>query len=134
MCPVYRGLKPDLYYAEPYVTAGNIDGPDSENFGRGGWTWYSGSGSWMQKVAYNWICGIRASRKGLVIDPCIPKNWHGFTAKRFFRGGYYYITVKNPQKVNKGVKKVYIDGKEHGSNIIPPPKKKKTYAVTVIMG
>ena len=74
MNPIYRGANPDHYYGEPYVTPGNVDGPDSPNFGRGGWTWYSGSGSWMQKVAYNWICGIRASLEGLVVDPCIPKN------------------------------------------------------------
>ncbi len=134
MCPIYRAHKTDLYCVEPYVTPGNIDGPDSENFGRGGWTWYSGSGSWMNKVAYNWICGIRASREGLVIDPCIPKKWKGFRAKRLFRGSYYFITVKNPNGVNKGVRELYVDGKLQSKNIVAPSGRKRIFEVTAIMG
>jgi cellobiose phosphorylase len=134
MCPVYRSLDSDKYLAEPYVTPGNVDGPDSEKFGRGGWTWYSGSGSWMQKVAYNWICGIRASREGLIVDPCIPKGWPGFKAKRFFRGSTYYITVKNPKKVNKGVSQLVVNGSKINGNIIPESKKKGTFTVDVTLG
>jgi cellobiose phosphorylase len=134
MCPVYRALRPDLYLAEPYVTPGNVDGPDSDKFGRGGWTWYSGSGSWMQKVAYNWICGIRASKNGLIIDPCIPKQWKGFRAKRTFRGSTYYITVKNPQRVSKGVAKLSLNGQPIKGNSIPVPPKKGTYTVLVTLG
>ena len=43
-------MNPDEYVAEPYVTPGNIEGPDSPFFGRGGWTWYSGSAAWLFKV------------------------------------------------------------------------------------
>jgi len=134
MCPVYRAQNPDTYLAEPYVTPGNVDGPDSEKCGRGGWSWYSGSGSWMQKVAYNWICGIRASQKGLVIDPCIPKKWKGFKAKRTFRGSTFYITVKNPKSVTKGIKSLTINGKEIKGNIVPVPQNKGTYTISAIMG
>lgn len=134
MCPVYRAMKPALYLAEPYVTPGNVDGPDSEKFGRGGWTWYSGSGSWMQKVAYNWICGIRAEAEGLVIDPCIPKKWKGFKAKRTYRGSVYYIKVKNPERVNRGIKKMTVNGREIKGNVVQAAKKKGTFAVEVLMG
>ncbi len=135
MCPVYRSVdNPDLYMAEPYVTPGNVDGPDSEKFGRGGWTWYSGSGSWMQKVAYNWICGIRAERDGLVIDPVIPKEWKFFRAKRKYRGHTYYIEVKNPESVNSGVKEIYLDGVKLGGNFIVPSGKNNVHEVIVVMG
>lgn len=133
MCPVYRGLDPDHYYAEPYVTPGNVDGPDSPNFGRGGWSWYSGSGSWMQKVAYNWICGIRASSKGLIIDPAIPKDWKGFRARRFFRGAYYAIEIKNPKAKNGGVKEIIVDGKKITGNVVPIFKDGKTHKVEVTL-
>jgi cellobiose phosphorylase len=52
LSPVYNGLNPDEYHAEPYVTPGNIDGPDSPNYGMGGWTWYTGSASWFQKIIF----------------------------------------------------------------------------------
>lgn len=134
MCPVYRGEDPDQYYAEPYVTPGNVDGPDSPNFGRGGWTWYSGSGSWMQKVAYNWICGIRASKEGLVIDPAIPASWKSFKAKRKFRNATYYIEVQNPNGANKGVKELTVDGKKLNGNIVPAFSDGKEHRVTVVLG
>lgn len=133
MCPIYRGLNPDHYYAEPYVTPGNVDGPDSPNFGRGGWSWYSGSGSWMQKVAYNWICGIRASKDGLIIDPAIPKDWKGFRAQRFFRGSFYAIEVKNPRGKNGGVKEVIVDGKKITGKVAPVFKDGKTHKVEVTL-
>jgi cellobiose phosphorylase len=134
MCPVYRAADPEHYYAEPYVTPGNVDGPDSPNFGRGGWSWYSGSGSWMQKVAYNWICGIRASQDGLVIDPCIPKAWRRFQAKRTFRKAVYVIEVKNPKGVSKGVRSITVDGSAIDGVVIKPHKDGKTHKVTVVMG
>ena len=134
MCPVYRAEKDaDHYDGEPYVTPGNVDGPDSPNFGRGGWTWYSGSASWMQKVAYNWICGIRASRKGLIIDPQIPAVWKGFTAQRFFRGTTYQIEVKNPNKKNNGVKQLTVDGKTIKGNVVPDFQDGKTHKVEVTL-
>ncbi|MBL8096092.1 MAG: glycosyl transferase family 36, partial [Anaerolineales bacterium] len=47
ICPPNRSADIDTYKAEPYVTPGNIDGPLSEYYGRGGWTWYTGSSQWL---------------------------------------------------------------------------------------
>jgi len=96
--PPKRGMDPDLYKAEPYVMAGNIDGPDSANFGRGGWTWYTGSAAWMFRVITEWILGVRPDGPGLTADPCIPKNWKGFEMRRLFRGKKFRITVKRNKK------------------------------------
>jgi cellobiose phosphorylase len=93
ICPVLRGRDPDVYLAEPYVTPGNIDGPDSELFGRGGWTWYTGSASWLQRVMNEWILGVRPVLHGLVVRPAIPARWNGFRAKRLFRDRLYDIEV-----------------------------------------
>jgi cellobiose phosphorylase len=123
MCPIYRATDDaDHYFVEPYATPGNVDGPDSPNFGRGGWTWYSGSGAWMFKVAYDWICGIRAAQEGLVIDPCIPHAWKGFRAKRQFRGATYLIEVENPEGVCSGVVRLELDGKVISGKVIPAQK------------
>lgn len=134
MAPPYRGLDPDLYFGEPYVTPGNIDGPDSPTFGRGGWTWYTGSAAWMYRVGLDWICGIHAERKGLRIDPVIPKDWPGFKARRLFRGASYEIEVKNPSGINRGVKEIRVDGKTVKDGLIPPYADGKTHKVLVTMG
>jgi cellobiose phosphorylase len=134
MCPILRGQDPDLYYAEPYVTPGNVDGPDSPNYGRGGWTWYTGSAAWLFKVAMDWILGVRATREGLKIDPCIPKEWKKYTVRRKFRGAIYEIEVTNPQNLNRGVKSIRVDGKLLEQPVIPPHKDGRVHQVKVVLG
>jgi cellobiose phosphorylase len=132
--PATRGLEPDVYYSEPYVTPGNVDGPDSPNNGRGGWTWYTGSAAWYEVVAMNWILGIRPTAKGLIVDPVIPKKWPGFKMKRLFRGSTYLIEVKNPQQTGQGVQSVVVDGKKQKENLIPDLHDGRTHRVEVTLG
>ena len=47
--------------------------------------------------------------KGLVIDPCIPSEWDGFEVGKW-RGATYNNTVKNPDRVSKIVKEIYLNG------------------------
>ncbi len=133
-CPVLRGLEPELYFVEPYVTPGNVDGPDSPYFGRGGWTWYSGSAQWYYTVAMNWILGVRPAKEGLLVDPVIPRAWGGFQMKRKFRNATYEIEVKNPNHVSSGVKETQVDGKPHSSNLLPAFGDGKVHRVEVILG
>lgn len=132
--PALRGLKPDHYFVEPYVTPGNVDGPDSPHFGRGGWTWYTGSAQWYYTVVMNWILGVRPVREGLLVDPVIPKTWSGFKMKRKFRGTTYEIEVKNPKGVASGVKEVRLDGKAQTSNILTPLRDGRTHKVEIVLG
>ena len=134
MCPALRGQEPDLYKAEPYVTPGNVDGPNSPNFGRAGWTWYTGSATWMLRIGVEWLLGVRPTDQGLLVDPCIPADWKGFTIKRLFRGATYFIEVDNSAGVSSGVKELFIEGKKMPANVIPIKRDKKSYQVKVIMG
>ncbi len=117
--PVYNGLKPEEYVAEPYVTPGNIEGPDSPLYGMGGWTWYTGSANWLQKVLLDYLIGIRAVREGLVIDPCFPDDWEKVKVKRFFRNRFYEIEFENPNKKYSKIDKVFINGVEYSKTVIP---------------
>lgn len=134
MSPPRRGTDPDLYFGEPYVTPGNIDGPDSPTFGRGGWTWYSGSAAWMQKIALEWICGVRPTRNGLVIDPCVPSHWSSFSVHRRFRGANYNVTVSNPLGLQRGVRSILLDGQPVSGNTLPPQCDGAEHSVEVEMG
>jgi cellobiose phosphorylase len=127
LCPVYNGLEPDKYIAEPYVTPGNIEGPDSPYYGMGGWTWYTGSAAWLQRIIVEFILGVRATEQGLLIDPCIPEDWDNIKVKRIFRGTTYYITINNPNKVSSGVDSLVINGEEHQTNLIKPSKKSEVH-------
>ena len=114
-CPVRRGLDPDLYKVEPYVTPGNVDGPDSPHYGRGGWTWYTGSSSWMFRVNTEWLLGVRPTWEGLLVRPCLPPDWKGFTMKRTFRGSVYRITVR-AGAARRGLR---VDGRPLRGDVVP---------------
>lgn len=123
LSPIYNGLNPDEYLAEPYVTPGNIDGPDSPNYGMGSWTWYTGSANWFQKVVVDWILGIRVTIEGLIIDPCIPEEWDNFSIKRVFRNTKYNIKVFNQAGKNTKFNFMLIDGIRSENKLIKPVKK-----------
>jgi len=86
IAPPLRGGDADAYFAEPYVLPGNVDGPLSDTPGRAGWTWYSGSASWLNKVSLEWVLGLRATWRGLLIDPCPYRELGPVTVERLFRG------------------------------------------------
>jgi len=86
IAPPTRAADANAYYAEPYVLPGNVDGPLSETPGRAGWTWYSGSASWLNKVSLEWVMGLRATWRGLLIDPCPYRELGQVTVERLFRG------------------------------------------------
>jgi cellobiose phosphorylase len=134
ICPPNRSEDPDSYWAEPYVTPGNSDGPISPYYGRGGWTWYTGSAQWLHRVATNWLLGIRAELDGLRVDPCIPSEWDGFRMERSFRGTKYEIEVQNPLHVSRGIKMLTIDGECYAGNLIPDLTDGKTHKVVALMG
>ncbi|MGE5315560.1 MAG: GH36-type glycosyl hydrolase domain-containing protein [Acidobacteriota bacterium] len=137
--PINRGARPDEYTAEPYVTPGNIDGPDSRFYGRGGWTWYTGSAAWLYKAGFDWILGVRAHKDGLIVAPCIPSSWKEYRVKRLFRGSEYRITVENPGGVSVGITRVSFDGRDlaiepGASYIVLPQESGDVHDVTVVMG
>lgn len=134
ICPPNRSTDLDRYKAEPYVTPGNIDGPLSEYYGRGGWTWYTGSAQWLHRVATHWILGIRPQEDGLLIDPRIPAAWDGFRVRRRFRRAVYHIEVKNPDHVNYGIRKIAVDGVPLTTPLVPAFQDEAIHHVEVVMG
>ena len=136
MSPPLRGMDPKLYQCEPYVTAANVDGPDSPLYGKGGWTWYTGSSAWVYRVLTEAIMGVRPTWEGLLIDPCIPSHWPGFKMTRRYRGNVYHIEVSRPHGGGGlAVKSVTLDGEPVDGNIIPPPSEADgEHKVEVILG
>jgi cellobiose phosphorylase len=86
VAPPRRGQNADAYRAEPYVTPGNVDGPLSDTPGKAGWTWYTGSAAWLNRVSLEWVLGIRPTWEGLMIDPCPMPSLGWVSAARTWRG------------------------------------------------
>lgn len=119
LCPVYNGSNPDLYLAEPYVTPGNMDGKESARYGRGGWTWYTGSAAWLFRVTLDHLIGIEADYDGLIVKPCFPKEWTEVNVKRLFRGKTYHIQILNVENESAVPVDIWIEGKKIQGNKIP---------------
>ena len=118
-CPAYIEDISEIHRTEPYVYSQMIAGKDAPNFGEAKNSWLTGTAAWTFLDVSQYILGIRPDYDGLIIDPCIPDTMDGFTAKREFRGNTYHITVKNPAHVQKGVRKLIVDGATMGGNMIP---------------
>jgi cyclic beta-1,2-glucan synthetase len=106
------------YRTEPYVVAADVYSQPPHT-GRGGWTWYTGSASWMYRVGIEGLLGLTLRNGALHIDPCIPAAWPRY--EMTFKPGRseYRIVVENPNGVNRGVARVEVDGVEHTSPTIP---------------
>ena len=99
----------ERYRVEPYVAAGDVYSAKA-HVGRGGWTWYSGSAGWLHRAGIEWLLGVRQRGSRLMIDPCIPAAWPGFTLTFRHRSARYEIAVENPGGVCRGVATLELDG------------------------
>ena len=124
----------DTFECDPYCYPQNILGDEHPQFGLARNSWLSGTSSWTYQAATKYIMGVRPDHKGLIIDPCIPKAWDGFTAVRKFRNATYNIEVKNPDHVSKGVASMVVDGNKVYGNIAPIFNDGKIHQVEIILG
>ncbi len=134
IAPSYLEDISDLHKTEPYVYSQMIAGKDAFRPGEAKNSWLTGTAAWNFYAITQYILGIRPEYDGLLIDPCIPKDWGGFTVQRKFRNAVYKITVKNPEHISKGIGEILVDGKKLNDNILPVLDDGKTHKVTVIMG
>ncbi len=132
--PIYNGKNPERYMAEPYVTPGNIDGPDSPYYGRGGWSWYTGSAAWLFRITIDHLIGIRADYDGLIIDPCYPVDWETIYITRSFRNTEYRIKIANDSKLPDGQIDIWVEEKKIKGNKLPPCVEKNNVKVIVKRG
>ncbi len=110
--PITHALTPkdvSIYKVEPYVVAADVYTAEG-HLGRGGWTWYTGSASWLYRVGLEAILGFTKRGEELEINPCIPAEWKEFSIAYRHGESVYTILVRNPSGVQKGVDSVYLDG------------------------
>jgi cyclic beta-1,2-glucan synthetase len=110
--PLTRATSPAsvaAYKVEPYVVAADVYTAAGQ-LGRGGWTWYTGSASWMYRVALETLLGFTKRGEQLTLEPCIPASWPEFAIDYRHGATPYHIVVRNPHGVERGVVGVEVDG------------------------
>jgi len=134
--PIYHTDTPEKvnrYHVEPYVIAADVYSRPPYT-GRGGWTWYTGSASWMYRLGVDAILGISRAGNILTINPCIPKDWPRYEITYQFGATRYLINVENPNGVNQGIQQVSLDGKTLTENHIPLSNDGRQHEVQVLLG
>jgi cyclic beta-1,2-glucan synthetase len=121
------------YRAEPYVVAADVYSQPPHK-GRGGWTWYTGSASWMYRVGIESILGLSRAGNVLRVAPCIPRQWPGYEIQLKLPRAEYRIAVENPNGVSRGVVRVEVDGVEQPALTIPIAEDGALHQVRVVMG
>jgi cyclic beta-1,2-glucan synthetase len=122
------------YKVEPYVVAGDVYA-EPPHVGRGGWTWYTGSAGWLYRAGLEWILGFRMRGMTFSIDPCIPRNWPGYSIDFRYHSATYQIRVDNPSSVSRGVALTELDGKLlPGCANIPLASDGAVHQVHIVLG
>ena len=106
------------YKVEPYVVAADVYGAPPHT-GRGGWTWYTGSASWLYRVGLEAILGFRLEGDTLRLEPCIPPSWPGYEITYRHRSATYRVRVENPAGTGRGVRSVTLDGQPVPGGAVP---------------
>jgi len=82
-----------VYKVEPYVLAADVYAI-APHTGRGGWTWYSGSASWLYQMIAESFLGLRVEAQQLKFAPCVPVEWESFKVRYRYRNTVYHILVR----------------------------------------
>ncbi len=131
MNPVEAARTPDgvnRYGGEPYVLAGDVSSTQGRA-GRAGWTWYTGSASWMYRVWIEDILGFQLRGDALAIKPAIPNDWTGFELRYRHRSAEYHIVVERAAREEEvGVE---LNGHPLRDGTIPLADDHQSHAVRV---
>jgi cyclic beta-1,2-glucan synthetase len=108
----------EVYRTEPYVVAADVYTAPGQ-LGRGGWTWYTGSASWMYRVGLEAILGFTRRGDLLHIEPRVPDSWPEFSIDYRFGKATYAITVHEPGAIRGPDVNVSVDGRALDGPAIP---------------
>ena len=119
-----------VYKVEPYVVAADVY-TNPQHAGRGGWTWYTGSASWMYQLITESLLGLHLEVDHLRLEPRIPASWPAFTIHYRHRETVFHIHVTNR---GGAVSRVVCDGAEQADRRIPLRDDRQVHHVDVELG
>jgi cellobiose phosphorylase len=134
--PVYHATTAEEvqhYKVEPYVVCADVYGARPHT-GRGGWTWYTGSASWLYRVAIETILGFQLRGDILRFEPFVPPSWPGFELRYRHRSATYQILIDNSAGTGRGVRSVELDGQRLPNHSVPLNDDSKTHNIRVVLG
>jgi cyclic beta-1,2-glucan synthetase len=88
----------------------------------------------MYRAGLEVVLGLRWRGDGFCLDPCLPRDWPGFSLTLRRGGARYAVEVQNPRAVSRGVQSVTLDGQPVAGGWVPLVYDGKVHQVVVVMG
>ncbi|MFC1453922.1 GH36-type glycosyl hydrolase domain-containing protein [Verrucomicrobiota bacterium] len=104
------------YRVEPYVIAADVYTNEAHE-GRGGWTWYTGSASWMYQLMVENLLGLRVNVDKLTVEPLFHPDWKEYKMHYRYRDTFYHIHVRKTGP-DANARKLFMDGVEQPDKFI----------------
>jgi len=122
------------YKVEPYVVAADVYSV-APHTGRGGWSWYTGSAGWMYRLVVESLLGLKLETDEagarLLLAPCLPADWPGYSLKYRYRDTAYTIEVAQVAELPAGALEIRVDGELQADRWLPLRDDKAIHAVSV---
>ncbi len=97
--------------------------------GRGGWTWYTGSASWMYRAALESILGFELRGNKLRLNPQVPQAWDSYEMRYRFGKTLYKIQIVRKSNIDQ--QRLSLDGSVLSSSEIPLEDDGREHSVLV---
>jgi len=134
--PIEHAATPEAvwrYGVEPYVVAADVYRLPGR-IGQGGWSWYTGSASWMYRAWVEEVLGLKVRGDLMRLDPVIPESWRCFSLRYRHGEAVYEMQVENPEGRQHGVAWVEMDGRRLPDADIPLERALVKHRILVHMG
>ena len=133
-CPAYIENISEIHRTEPYVYSQMIAGADAPKHGEAKNSWLTGTAAWTFVNVSQYLLGVQPDYDGLRINPCLPDELKEITLDRTYRGAQYHVHVVKPDGVEKGVKKMLVNGMGVEGNVVRAIEGCTKYTVEIVMG
>jgi cellobiose phosphorylase len=130
--PLQHGDTPEkigVYKVEPYVIAADVYAVP-QHFGRGGWTWYTGSAGWMYQLIMESFVGLQREDSLLRFKSCLPPKWKNVKVNYRYKDTMYWILISQEEGDTEEVS-IAVDGVEQGLPEISMVDDKQDHKVEV---
>ncbi len=120
----------ETYMVEPYVITADVYG-NPQHMGRGGWSWYTGSASWLYRLMVESLLGLQMEKGVLKLSPCVPVDWDSFTIRLNMNDTVYTIEATQSRDGDKETR-IMVDGANKPEGIVELATDAKPHQIGVL--